>query len=89
MYGEGGLLRVGSEADERMDNEGAIADTAFSKRPAFVAISAKSSEAELLQWLGALSGAMALNNLNAAMRFEIIHKPLRSVCAWGAERTSA
>ena len=47
MYGEGGLLRVGSEADERMDNEGAIADTAFPKRPAFATISAKRSEAEL------------------------------------------
>ena len=46
MYGEGGQLRVGSEADERIDNEGAVADTAFLKRTALATISAKRSEAE-------------------------------------------
>ena len=44
---------MGSGADERLNKEGAPADTAFRKRPAIVTISAKSSEAELLQWLGA------------------------------------
>ena len=44
---------MGSGADERLKNEGAPADTTVCKRPAVVTISAKSSEAELLQWLGA------------------------------------
>ena len=51
-------LRVGSAADERIDNEGAIADTAFLKRPAFATISASAAkpncsngwEREAKQW---------------------------------------
>ena len=35
---------MGSAADERIDNEGAIADTAFSKRPAFATISASAAK---------------------------------------------
>ena len=35
---------MGSAADERIDNEGAIADTAFLKRPAFATISASAAK---------------------------------------------